>query len=204
MKTFFPICLFLFLSCAGAKEDKNEVETANITDDDVYTAKFDSLSGAELEKLFAIDIKHKFNEKYSGRYSYKFNKTGDKILHDEFLLFHLDSGNLINSASKEVISDMISILKVKYSGQFRDGKKIGKFTEDFLSDDGVDLYSKWTISIDFNDDKCESATFNGVIGTAMPKTTYNFKSLKLCSFDNVMKLAEKEWAKEFEKRKNSH
>ena len=98
---------------------------------------------------------------------------------------------------------MVRISKIKYSGQFSEGKKVGQFIEDLLFNDGVDLYSKWTIKIDFDNDQCKTATFFGVIGTSMPETTYKFDDLKTCRFDNVTDLAQKKWLKEFEKRKNS-
>jgi len=205
MKDLLPICLFLvFLSCSGTKEDKNTETTDNITEDDVYTMTFDSLTGSELEKLFTIDVRHKFNEKYSGQYSYKINKTGDKVLQDEFFFSFSDSSNYKDSATDEPVDNIVRISKMKYSGQFDNGKKVGQFTEDLLFDDGVDLYSKWTIKIDFENDQCKSGTFIGAIGTAMPpETTYKFENLKTCSFDNVTSLVQKEWSKEFERRKNS-
>lgn len=198
------MCLSLvFLGCSGAKEKKNEVATGNITEDDVYTMRFDSLTGPELEKLFTIAVKHKFNEKYSGQYSYKINKTGDKILQDEFFFSFSDSSGYKDASTDEPVDNAVSISKMKYSGQFNNGKKVGQFTEQLLFDDGVDLYSKWTIKIDFENDQCKTATFFGVIGTAMPETTYKFDNLKTCTFDNVTELAQKEWSKEFERRKNS-
>ena len=202
MKDFLTICLLLvFVSCSVTKEEKNNEVTDNITEDDVYTVTFDSLAASELEKLFTIDVRHKFNEKYSGQYSYKFSKTGDKILHDEFFFSFSDSSIVKMPPVDDESDEIVEISKIKYSGQFNNGKKVGQFTEQFLFNDGVDLYSKWTIQIDFENDKCKSGTFIGAIGTVMPpETTYKFDNLKICSFDNVSSLAEKEWSKEFEKK----
>ncbi len=198
MKILVPAAAIVILLSCTARKERQSYSVADTT----YIQTFDSLPGSELKRLLSIDIKHKFNEKYSGKYSYKLI-SGDSILHGDFFLLFSDSSSYTDASTNEIADDMARVSKMKYSGQFRNGKKYGPFIEDLLFDDGIDLYSKWIIQISFEDDQCKSGSFSGLIGHVMPDTTFQFERLKQCSFDHVTDLAQEEWSKEWERRNKS-
>lgn len=157
-----------------------------------------------MEKLLQIPIKKKFGEKYSGQYSYQLNANGGKILDGDFYFSCSDSGYYFTDAfTKKVDSSMFQISKIKYTGRFLNNKKSGQFSEEFLTDDGVDIYSNWHVTIKYDKDECDSATFFGVIGSEMPESKYTFQHLDTCTFDRVVNLAWTEWEKIWKQRNDS-
>ena len=189
----------LLWSCANhTAPDETQTKKSQGSKDTVLTEKVDSLPAGKLEKLLGIQARQKL--KYSGRYSYKMTSTGDKKLHGPFYFAYSDSSATSNKATNEY--DRISVLKVRYSGQFENGKKEGHFTEQLLHNDGVDLFSKWTVTINFKDNQCTSGTFTGTIGHIMPETTLRYDILDTCTFNFVVDQAWAEWKKEWERQNN--
>jgi len=51
-----------------------------------------------------------------------------------------------------------------------------------LFDDGIDLFSKWIVSLNYKDDNCKSGIFTGIFGYVMEETTYTFSELTIVHF----------------------
>ena len=198
---FFILTLILIVGCY-TKPKKNQTEIVTLTQVENLIERLDSISAQELEELIKVPIQNKFNEKYSGQYSYSTNKQGQKVLNGDFKFIHFDSSAFYNPITKEYDSTWVSVSRIEYRGTFEDGIKNGAFKEKLIFDDGVDLYSKWTVSLDFKDDKCLKGTFTGILGHIMPESTYEFESLDSCTFQSVVDKASIRWSEEYEKRKN--
>lgn len=95
---------------------------------------------------------------------------------------------------------MVHVTKIQYSGSFNNGKKDRIFTEKVLFDEGIDRYSEWTVSLDYNDDKCSTGTFTGIFGFIMDETTYKFDQLDTCTFQFVVDKASELWEEEDRKK----
>jgi hypothetical protein len=186
--------LIFFYSCAP-KTEKTPIKNETVLIVEKRKIQVDSISGQELEKLIHIPIRNKFNEKYNGYYHLTTTKVGDEILDGEFQFIHFDSIAMYDNS-------MIRISKIEYSGTFINGKKNGKFTERFLIDDGVDLYSKWIVSLEYENDNCKSALFKGIFGYIMKETIYKFNQLDNCTFQSVVDKASELWKDEYEKSNN--
>jgi hypothetical protein len=192
------LILFSLTDCS------NNNPTQKTADKIIMTTKVDTVTGETLGNLLGIEIRKKFKERYTGHYEYYTNTDSTKVLHGQFYFSYADSGFYSDPITQEDIDDMFWVSKISYSGEFTENKKTGKFIEKLLSDDGVDLYAEWQITIDFENDNCKDANFVGAIGHIMPKaTTYNFSTIDTCSFDKVAKLASEEWEKEYERKKNA-
>lgn len=164
--------------------------------------RLDSISAQELEKLIKVPVRNKFDEKYSGFYSYATDEQGQTVLNGDFKFIHFDSSAFYDPITKEYDTTWISVSKIEYLGTFENGVKNAIFKEKLLFDDGVDLYSKWTVILDFKDDKCSKGTFTGILGHIMPESTYEFEILDTCTFQSVVDKASDRWTEEYEKRKN--
>ncbi|MBX3164474.1 MAG: hypothetical protein KF900_08335 [Bacteroidetes bacterium] len=162
----------------------------------IKTTTFDTITGEVVEKLLGFEVKKKFGEKYSGYYQYYTNSNSVNILHGQFYFSYADSGYY--TIAQEIDSSMFWITKISYSGEYRENKKQGKFTEKLLDDDGIDLYSDWEITLNFENNNCKGANFVGAIGNSMPITTYNFPNINTCSFSRVLFLSEEKWGKDWE------
>ena len=162
--------------------------------------KVDSIPGSDLERIVNLPVRQKLNEEYSGYYSVSSDSPND--LHGPFELLQFDSGAVYDPLFKTYDSAWIYVLKVFYSGNFSEGAKNGLFIESVHHDDGVDIYSKWSVSITFEDGKCKSGSFKGAIGNRMPETTHVFDKLDTCTFDHVVDKAWDIWSQEWKKREN--
>ena len=198
---FFILTLILIVGCS-TKPEKNQTEIVTLTQVENLIERLDSISAQELEELIKVPIRNKFDEKYSGQYSYSTNEQGQKVLNGDFKFIHFDSSAFYDPITKEYDSTWVSISKIEYYGTFEDGIKKGTFKEKLIFDDGVDLYSKWTVSLDFKDDKCSKGIFTGVLGHVMPESTYEFDKLDSCTFQSAVDKASEQWKEEYEKRKN--
>ncbi len=188
------IC-FLVISPAFISSNQQAINQKKIEVERVKT-----ISGLDLGKLLKTDIKKKFNESYSGQYEY-YVEDKQRVLHGKFYFYHADSSGSYQAQNPDSDELPVRLIKINYAGHFRENKKEGKFVEELFFDDSIDLYSKWTITIDYKEDQCTSALFEGAIGHVMPADTkYSFQNLDTCSFDRVMTLAEKNWAQEYEKQ----
>jgi hypothetical protein len=188
------LILFFLVSCKDSFNNDAQLNLQTV----------EALSGIELEKLLHIDIRKEFGEKYSGEYQFYSQSDTVKVLHGQFTVSYSESGFYSDPITNEDRDDMFWISKIKYSGQFKDGKKHGQFIEELLFDDGVDIYGEWTVIIEFENDICKSATYKGANGYVMPKTTtYTFTSIDSCSFDRVVDLAWDKWTKEYDEKKNA-
>ena len=198
---FYILTLILIIGCSTKTEkEQTEIVTDTVVKNSIE--RLDSISAQELEKLIKVPVRNKFDEKYSGYYSSTTNEKGQKVLNGDFEFVHFDSSAFYDPISKEYDTSWISVSKIKYQGTFEIGVKNGAFEEKLLFDDGVDLYSKWTVSLDFKDDKCSKGTFTGILGHIMPESTYYFEILDTCTFQSVVDKASDRWTEEYEKRKN--
>ena len=195
---FFILTLILIIGCSD-KTGKTQTETEVMNS----IERLDSISAQEFEELINIPIRKKFDEKYSGYFSYTNNEQGQKVLNGDFEFIHFESSAFYNPTTKEYDTTWVSTSKIEYHGTFENGVKNGTFKEKLLFDDGVDLYSKWTVSLDFKDGKCSKGTFTGMLGHIMPESTYKFERLDICTFQSVVDKASKRWKEEYEKRKTS-
>ena len=164
--------------------------------------RFDSISAQELEELIKVPVRNKFKENYSGYYSFMIDEKGQKFLNGDFKFIHFDSSAFYDSMTKEYDTTWISVSKIEYQGTFENGVKNGTFKEKLLFDDGVDLYSKWRVSLEFKNNKCSQGTFTGILGHIMPESTYEFEILETCTFQSVVDKASDRWTEEYKKRKN--
>ncbi|MBQ4915473.1 hypothetical protein J8L85_13545 [Maribacter sp. MMG018] len=151
--------------------------------------------------MIKVPIRNKFGEKYSGHYTFETNEQGQKVLNGDFKFIHLDSSSFYDPMTKEYDTTWVSVSKIEYQGKFKNGVKDGIFKEKLLFDDGIDLYSKWTVSIDFKEGNCSKGTFTGILGHIMPESTYEFEKLDSCTFQSVVNSASERWEEEYEKRK---
>lgn len=165
--------------------------------------RIDSVAGKDLEELIGVPTRHKLKERYAGQYSYKLDSLKRPFLHGHFIFSYADSGAWFDDATQEYDSSMMYILKVTYRGNFENGSKRGLFEEQVLHDDGIDIFYKWIVTIDFNNNTCQSGTFRGAIGHIMPETTFQLSRLDSCTFSFVTDYAWDEWGKEFERQKNA-
>lgn len=193
--TRFILVLILIFGCdANNRKEKTKI----IPKDKIVKSikRIDSISGQELEMLIKVPIRKKFNEKYFGYYSFTTNEKGQKNFNGDFE-FTLFNNSLFNE-SRVKIHDTTSILKtnIKYYGTFINGEKNGTFKEILHLDDGVDLYSKWTVSIDFKKDSCSKGIFKGNLGHIMPESTYKFEKINTCTFQFVVDKALERWKEE--------
>jgi hypothetical protein len=210
-KLLYIIVTVLIVGCGTDSNNSQKELTNNSPETAIHSIPYtelkkkivDSITGAKLEELLQIPVRKNLQEVYSGSYSYSIGVDGKDILDGKFEFSYRDSSTYKDDMSDQPMDDIVSISKVHYSGEFRNGKKIGTFIEKLLTDDGVDIYSHWTASIDFNNDSCTSGSFTGVIGHVMPEKVYRFKKIKGCSFDNLVEMAWAEWGKEYEKQKNN-
>jgi len=199
--TFFILTLILIFGCSTKTEKtQTEIETKLQVENSIE--RLDSISAQELEKLIKIPIRNKFDEEYSGFYSFTTDEQGQKVLNGNFEFVHYDSSAYYDPITKEYDTTWISVSKIRYYGTFEIGIKNGIFKEKLFFDDGVDLYSKWTVSLDFKDDKCSEGKFTGILGYIMPESTYKFEKLDSCTFQSVVDKASERWKEEYEKRKN--
>lgn len=198
---FFISTLILIIGCSTTTE-KTQTENAIEAQVEYSIERLDSIPGQELEELIQVPIRNKFEEKYSGHYSFTTNDKGQKVLNGDFEFIHFDSSAFYDPMTKEYDTTWISVSKIEYQGTFENGVKNGTFNEKLLFDDGVDLYSKWTVSLDFKEDKCSQGTFTGILGHIMPESTYKFEILDTCTFQSVVDKASDRWTEEYEKRKN--
>ncbi|WP_019039708.1 hypothetical protein [Psychroflexus tropicus] len=198
---FYILTLILIIGCS-TKTEKNqtEIETETVVENSIE--RLDSISAQELEKLIKVPVRNKFDEMYNGHYSFTTDEQGQKVLNGDFEFIHFDSSAFYDPLTKEYDTTWISISKIEYQGTFANGVKNGTFKEKLLFDDGIDLYSKWTVSLDFKDDKCSKGTFTGILGHIMPESTYEFEKLDTCTFQSVVDKASERWKEEYEKRKN--
>jgi hypothetical protein len=191
---FLISTLVFFFSCAP-KAEKSSVKNETLSIVKNHKIQVDSIFGQELEKLIHIPIRNKFNEKYNGYYQITTNQVGDTILDGKFQFIHFDSIAIYDQS-------ITRISKIEYGGTYTDGKKNGEFTENFLIDDGIDLYSKWIVSLDYKDNNCSTGIFKGIFGYIMKETTYQFNQLDNCTFQSVVEKASQLWKEEYEKSNN--
>jgi len=198
---FFILTLILTIGCS-TKTEENQTENVTETVVENSIERLDSISAQELEKLIGVPVRNKFDENYSGHYSFTTDEQDQKVLNGDFEFIHFDSSAFQDPITKEYDTTWISVSKIRYQGTFANGVKNGSFKEILLFDDGVDLYSKWTVSLDFKDDKCSKGTFTGILGHIMPESTYEFEKLDTCTFQSVVDKASDRWTEEYEERKN--
>jgi hypothetical protein len=182
---FFILTLILTIGCS-TKTEENQTEIVTETMVKNSIERLDSISAQELEELIKVPVRNKFDEKYSGHYSFATDEQGQKVLNGDFGFVHFDSSAFYDPTTKEYDTTWISVSKIEYQGKFKNGVKNGTFKEKLLFDDGVDLYSKWTVSLDFKDDKCSNGKFTGILGHIMPESTYEFEKLDSCTFQSVV------------------
>lgn len=199
--TFFILTLIL-INCCSTKTEKTQTKILNELQVKNSILLLDSISAQELEELIKVPIRNKFDEKYRGYYSYTTDQEGQKVLNGNFEFIHFDSSAFYDPMTKEYDTTWTSVSKIEYQGIFENGVKNGSFKEKLLFDDGVDLYSKWTVTIDFKEDNCSKGTFTGILGHIMPESTYEFEKLVSCTFQSVVNRASERWKEEYEIRKN--
>lgn len=193
--------LILTIGCSTKTENsQTEIETEAVVG--ISIERLDSISAQDLEELINVPVRMKFDEKYNGHYSFTINEQGQKVLNGDFEFVHFYSSAFYDPITKEYDTTWISVSKIQYHGTFENGVKNGTFTEKLLFDDGVDLYSKWTVFLEFKDDKCSKGTFTGILGHIMPESTYEFEKIDICTFQYVVDKASDRWTEEYEKRKN--
>jgi len=198
---FFIWTLILTNGCT-TKTEKTQTENVIEAKVEYSIERLDSIPGQELEELIKVPIRNKFEEKYRGHYSFAIDEQGQKVLYGDFEFIHFDSSAFYDPMTKEYDTTWISVSRIEYRGEFKNGVKDGIFSEKLLFDDGVDLYSKWTVSIDFKGENCSKGTFTGILGHIMPESTYEFEKLDSCTFQYVVDRASERWKEEYEKRKN--
>jgi hypothetical protein len=196
---FFILITILLIQCKPKSEKTQKTNEVTPLVENMIK-RLDSISAEELENIISIPIRSKFNEKYSGYYSFENDSQGEKVLSGYFEFFYSDSSMFYDPTTKEYDSTWISISKIKYCGTFIDGTKNGTFKEELLFDDGVDIYSKWTVSLKFENDSCTKGTFTGALGHIMPISTYIFEKVDSYTFQSVVDKANEQWIKEFNKK----
>jgi hypothetical protein len=85
------------------------------------------------------------------------------------------------------------------TGNFKNGKKNGRWKYKYVYDDGIDLYESHKIEILYQNDKCIQSSFEGVIGYTMPKTRHEFKDQQYCTPEAIRNRAWEVWRTEFDK-----
>ena len=89
------------------------------------------------------------------------------------------------------------------AGNYKDGKKDGRWKYRYVYNDGVDLYEKLKIEIDYKNNKCIRSSFEGTIGYTMPKTRHEFENQQYCTPEAIRNRAWEIWSVEFEKTNKS-
>ncbi|MEM9832908.1 MAG: hypothetical protein AAF944_19910 [Bacteroidota bacterium] len=196
------ILLYLVASCTETtknldqKTDEMVAQEIQIeTEDILQTDTLNSISAEGLQELLDIPVRGKFKEVYSGFYSYKLSSESKRKLHGQFFFSYYDSSSyfMVNGTDTIEVDNMYSVSRIEYSGKFVDGEKQGEFKEDLYFTDGVDLYSEWKVTINFNDNECTSGRYEGATGHAMPDTLLVYQSLDSCTFDYIANRAWKDW-----------
>ncbi|WP_422354725.1 hypothetical protein [Roseivirga pacifica] len=170
---------------------------------DTLKTTFEGISAEHLELVIGlpvIDGETSNTEKvnYTGYYSYVI-QNNNKVKHGNFKLEY-------QNGEKSAV-DQINVkynYNVTYTGTFNNGVLQGAFTEKALESDGVDIYNQWSTTLIMTNGVCSSAVFKGNLGHIMPKSTYKFENLELCTFRQVFELAEKKWEKEYTVNKSRY
>ena len=121
---FFKLILILIIGCPTNTE-KNQTEIATETQGKNFIERLDSISAQELEELIKMPIRNKFNEKYSGYYSYITNEQGQNVLNGNFEFVHFGSSALYDPITKEYDTAWGSVSEIEYYGTFEKGVKNG-------------------------------------------------------------------------------
>lgn len=136
----------------------------------------------------SLNLMMKGNEICTGYYS-----TNDKgVLDGPIQIESNESGY-----DKQVEANYSFVTAV--AGNFKNGKKDGKWKYQYVYDDGVDLYESHKIEIEYKNDKCIRSSFEGVIGYTMPQRRHEFERQQYCTPETIRDRALEIWNGEFKK-----
>ena len=184
----FILTIVTFASCGP----NDTVESTR----DLETEQLRSVSAVEIHRILDLAPTKDTSSVFIGQYSYYKDDSNIRQLHGPFNFNFADSGSY---------EDIHFKTEIEYSGRFNEGKPI-ELTQRYLSDDGVDYYSNWRITLNFDSltRECAGATFQGKIGYEMSDTTFEFLNPDTCSFQWVVDKAWTLWGHEWTRRKNAH
>ena len=158
----------------GAKMNANEIKI-----------EVENISADSLEKIIGIPIFSPPSYSFNGYYW-----TDNSTMTNDFYFAVSDSGYC-------TYSEAVYTMNFIYSGSFNNNKKDNQWYILHHYNDGIDIYYKYKIKINFSDGKCIGSTYNGHSGYIMPFKTYSFD---YCDPDSIITNVNRLWQKEWEEK----